>query len=165
MGDNLSPPCYPWENNVNPGLFAESEMEFKADLGIQSIEILKAFAQKLFNAPRGIRLQQRCIGTYRPTATVIKCTRAPKTWQDQRTLHTSTYISYVHTYGVSTSCWSSENKSLYFHEGFNPLSVNNQTNWLKIKTDLNINACFNCHWFIFSLDSHKMPKHLPNMEQ
>lgn len=88
---------------LSQGLFAESKIRFKADLGIESIEILKAFAQKLFNASRSIRLQQRCISTYRSTSTVLKCTWVPKTGEDQGTLHISTYVLYTHTHhGVST---------------------------------------------------------------
>lgn len=67
-------------------------MGFKADLGILSIKI---FAQKRFNAPRSIRLPQKCSGTYRSTYCVkmhLKLDRIKELGTLVHTYHTYIYI-------------------------------------------------------------------------
>lgn len=120
---------------------------------------LKAFAQKLFNTPRSIRLQQRGIGTYTSTSTMLKCTWAPKTGQTKE-LSTLAHMSYIHIcHGVSRSPAGilKLNLLISMRDSIHWVSTIKQIDWKLRQTDYQ--CLFELSLIHFSLGSHKMPKH------
>lgn len=94
-------------------------------------------------------------GAFEPTDQLLLCKKAPKLGQYQATLHTSAYfISWC----KHMSCWNSEMKSAYFHEGFNPVGVIipvRKETWISVPAwtaaiyfALGIIKCINIPWSI-----------------